>query len=667
MGNRDGFLRDTNDEIRNARHDKNMTKLLSPAQSKVLFLGNEAIARGALEAGIAVAAGYPGTPSSEVIEALALVARQRNLYVEWSVNEKVALEVAAAASFAGLRSLAVMKQNGVNVASDFLLHLTASGTRGGLVLLSCEDPGALSSVNEGESRYFARMLEMPLLEPADFQEAKDLTKWAFELSEVIGNVVMLRSVTRMSHASGNVVCGRLPVRSRLAHFGYDGPVMDSACGPMISTPVVAKHLLHQKKLKLVEALFEKSPFNRYIGQAKPDLLLITSSACFLYAMEAVEMLGLQQQVGILKLGTTWPLPPKLLEKHLRKTNKVLIVEEVLPFLEEQVKVLAAGIVGRIGVKTFFGKYDETLPAVGELNPDIVAGALCKIFKLRRKRPPADYLRNVQEAAKLVPVREQTFCAGCPHRASFWSIHNAIALDGRQGFVCGDIGCYSMAALSPATGYHTMPTLHSMGSGTGLASGFAQLTRFGMDNPILTVCGDSTFYHAVIPALINAQHNLADITFIVLDNQGTAMTGFQSHPGLFVSALKDTVPAVEIAAICQAIGVKVAMSDPFDVEATCKVLTNFLAEKGSVKALILRQACALSPEKKGRKAFEVKVDEDRCLGDACGCNRLCTRIFRCPALTWDRVKKKAVVDEVICAGCGVCASICPQKAIVKNVI
>ena len=642
-----------------------MSKLLSPAKTKVLFLGNEAIARGALEAGLTVATGYPGTPSSEVIESLASIAQERNLYVEWSVNEKVALEVAAAASFAGLRAVCVMKQNGVNVASDFLLHLTASGTRGGLVLVTCEDPGALSSVNEGESRYFARMLEIPLLEPSSFQEAKDLTKWAFELSEAIGNVVMLRSVTRMSHASGNVICGKLPAKSRRAKFDYDGPVMDSRTGPMISTPVVAKHTLHQKKLKGVEALFEKSPFNRYAGPAKPQLLIITSSACFLYSQEAIKMLGLHKKAGILKLGCTWPLPPALLKKHLLKADKILIVEEVLPFLEENVKVLAAGMLKQMGSKTFYGKIDGSLPSVGELNPDIVAAALGKIMKVKRKSLPLSYTRELWKAAALVPAREQTFCAGCPHRASFWNISNAIALDGRNGFVCGDIGCYSMAALSPATGYHTMPTLHSMGSGTGLASGFAKLAAFGLDKPILTVCGDSTFYHAVIPALINAQHNRADITFIVLDNAGTAMTGFQPHPGLAISAMKEAVPAVDIAAICVAIGAKVAISDPFDLETTSKILTSFLADKGSVKVLILRQACALSPDKKGKKKFDVKVNEALCLGDACGCNRLCTRIFRCPALTWDRIKKKALVDEVICAGCGVCASICPQKAILKT--
>ena len=642
-----------------------MTKLLSSAGTKILFMGNEAIARGALEAGLNAATGYPGTPSSEIIERLAEVATERKLYVEWSVNEKVALEVAAAASFAGLRSICVMKQNGVNVASDFLLHLTASGTRGGLVLVTCEDPGALSSVNEGESRYFARMLEIPLLEPSSFQEAKDLTKWAFELSEAIGNVVMLRSVTRMSHASSNVTCGKLPTKFRQAKFDYDGPVMDSQTGPMISTPVVAKHALHQKKLKDVEALFEKSSFNKYVGPAKPQLLIITSSACFLYANEALSMLNLQKRVGILKLSSTWPLPPKLLKKYLHLTNKIMIVEEVLPFLEENLKVLAAGMFKQIGGKTFYGKMDETLPSFGELNPDIVADALAKIFKIKRKTLPAAYTQELQKAAALVPARELTFCAGCPHRASFWNIHNALKLDGREGFVCGDIGCYAMAALFPATGYHTTPTLHSMGSGTGLASGFAKLTAFGFDKPILAVCGDSTFYHAVIPALINAQHNRADITFIVLDNAGTAMTGFQPHPGLTVSAMGEAVPSVDIAGICKAIGANVAITDPFDLERTCKILNSFLADKGSLNVLIMRQICALSPEKKGKKIFDVKVNEDLCLGESCGCNRLCTRIFRCPALTWNRTKKKAVVDEVICAGCGVCCSICPQKAITKT--
>jgi indolepyruvate ferredoxin oxidoreductase alpha subunit len=642
-----------------------MNKILSPHKAEVLLMGNEAIARGALEAGVRVASGYPGTPSSEVIERLAEVARERNLYVEWSTNEKVALEVAAAASFAGLRAMCVMKQNGVNVASDFLLHLSSSGTRGGIVLVECEDPGALSSVNEGESRYFARMLEVPLLEPADLQEAKDLTKWAFELSEKIRNIVILRSVTRMSHASGNVICGNLPRKFRAARFVSDGSVMDPLRGPVVSTPVVVKHRLQQEKLETAAGLFEKSPFNRYSGPQRPELLIITSSACFLYSREAVEILGLQKRVGILKLSCTWPLPQKLLQKYLRLTDRIMIVEEVLPFMEENVKVAAMGMLKQVGIKTFYGKMDKTLPSVGELNPEIVMAALGKIMKVKPKSLPAGYVREIQNVARKIPPREQTFCPGCPHRASFWNINTALKLDGREGIVCGDIGCYAMASLWPAIGFHTVRTLHSMGSGTGLASGFAKLSAFGLDKPVAAVCGDSTFYHAVIPALINARHNQADITFIVLDNAGTAMTGFQPHPGIGESAVGDPLPPVDIEAVCRAIGAKVAVSDPFDLEATGKILTSFLAETGALKVLILRQACALSPEKKGKKRYQMKVNEELCLGDACGCNRLCTRIFRCPALTWDGKKKKAVIDDVICAGCGVCYSICPQKAIVRT--
>ena len=306
-----------------------------------LLMGNEAIARGALEAGVNVASGYPGTPSSEIIETLARVSGERNLYVEWSTNEKVALEVAAAASFAKLRSLCAMKQVGMNVASDFLSHLALCGTRGGMVVVTCDDPGALSSSNEGESRHFARMFEIPLLEPGDFQEAKDMTKWAFELSEEIRNVVLVRSVTRVSHASGNVKFGKLLEMKRHAEFKYDAAALETYEGPAESTPVGHKHILQQEKLKRATEIFEESPFNNYHGPENPELLVITSSACNLYTKEAINLLGVEERVGLLKLGTTWPLPPKLLKRYLSITDHIMIVEEVLPFLEENIKILAA--------------------------------------------------------------------------------------------------------------------------------------------------------------------------------------------------------------------------------------------------------------------------------------------------------------------------------------
>ncbi len=642
-----------------------MTAIINAQEgTRHLFMGNEAIARGALEAGVRVAAGYPGTPSSEIIENLAKMADKAGIYVEWSVNEKVAAEVAAAASFAGLRSLCVMKQNGVNVASDFLLHLAGSGIRGGMVLVPCDDPGALSSVNEGESRHFARLLEIPLLEPGDFQEAKDMMKWAFDLSEELRSLVMVRSVTRLSHASGNVTVGPIPKPGKRAEFRHSGFILDPMEGVVMSAPVPYKHGQQQEKLKKAAERFESAPFNTYTGPEKPDLLVITASACSLYTREAVRLLNAGDRVGILKLGCTWPLPSSLVEKHLQHSEKALIVEEVIPFLEENVKILAAELAPGIGVKTFFGKRDGSLPSVGELNPDLVAAALSKILGIPYSGMDADYEKQAKLSVFFnAPARDWTFCAGCPHRASYWSIHRVLQLDNREGFVCGDIGCYTLGMLP--SGYSVLKTVHSMGSGSGAASGFGKLRQFGMDQPVLAVCGDSTFFHAAMPALVNAVHHRSNITLLILDNSGTGMTGFQPHPGLCRDALSVDAPGVDIAEVCRAMGADVKICDPFDAENTQKILLETLQNRTGVHVIILRQICALSPEKKGRKLFDMSVNEEKCLGENCGCNRLCTRIFGCPGMIWDREKKKARIDPVICSGCGFCASICPVGAIEKK--
>jgi indolepyruvate ferredoxin oxidoreductase alpha subunit len=630
-----------------------------------LLMGNEAIARGALEAGLQVAAGYPGTPSSEIVDSLSKIAGDIPLYVEWSANEKVSMEVAAAASFAGLRSLCAMKQNGINVASDFLLHLAGSGIRGGMVIVSCDDPGALSSVNEGESRHFARLVEIPLLEPGDFQEAKDMTRWAFELSERLGTPVMLRSVTRMSHASGIVRLGPLPGNPRRAAFRCEGFMLDPDEGPMVSAPVGYRHETQQGRIRRARDLFEASPFNTYEGPEKPELLAVTCSASALYCREAVSMLGAAGRVGLLKIGTTWPLPAALVKSRLAAAGKVLFVEEILPFLEENVKVIAAESAGQIGVKTFYGKNEGTLPMNGELNPDRVAGAMAGILGIACGDPAADYRRKAEAAAEaMAPQRGQTFCPGCPHRASFWLLQEALRLDNRKGFICGDIGCYSLALLP--CGFNSLKTLHSMGSGMGIASGFGKLGAFGMDQPVVTVCGDSTFYHAVLPALINAVHHRANVLMAILDNSGTAMTGFQPHPGSAVNAVGEPSPRVDIEAVCRSLGVGVEVRDPFDLAETRRAVNGLLEQEG-VRVLVLRQSCALSPEKRARKAFQVRVDEKICLGEACGCGRFCTRVFRCPGLLWDKAAGKARIDEVICAGCGVCSFICPQGAIAKEVV
>ncbi|HOJ51358.1 MAG TPA: thiamine pyrophosphate-dependent enzyme [Syntrophales bacterium] len=642
-----------------------MSHLTDPKEGATyLVMGNEAIVRGALEAGVNVASGYPGTPSSEIIENLSKIAKERNIYVEWSANEKVALEVAAAASFAGLRALCAMKQNGVNVASDFLLHLVYSGTRGGIILVSCDDPGALSSVNEGESRYFARQLEMPLLEPGSFQEAKDMTKWAFDLSEELKQIVMVRSVTRMSHASGNITYGKLPAEQRKAAFKFKGFILDPNEGIITSAPVEWKHKDQQEKIKRAKEIFESSPFNTYEGPEKPELLIVTSSACYLYSKEAVDVLGVKDRVGILKLGTTWPLPPRLLAKHMASTDKILIVEEVIPFMEENVKVLAAEKASEIGVKKFYGKNEGLLPSVGEMNPDYVIAALSSILGINYVPVSPEYDQSAKLSAFVhAPARDQVFCPGCPHRASFFAIRRALELDGRDGFVCGDIGCYTMAVRP--TGFETLKTVHSMGSGMGLASGFGKLGQFGMEQPVFAVCGDSTFYHAVIPALVNAVHNQSNATLVILDNGGTAMTGFQPHPGQDFNVMGDSVPAISMARICEAIGARVEIRNPFKLDDTLNTLIELMEEKNGVKVLILSQYCALSPQRRGKKDYELSVDETVCLGEECGCGRFCTRIFRCPGLIWNKEKGKAEIDQVICVGCGVCADICPKGAIKRK--
>ena len=628
-------------------------------------MGNEAIARGALEAGVRVVAGYPGTPASEIIENLAKIAKEgsRKLYVEWSVNEKVALEVASAASFAGLPTMAVMKQPGLNVAADYLLHLSGSGVRGPMVLVSADDPGALSSVNEGETRYYAKLMEIPLLEPGDFQEAKDMTTWAFKLSDTIKNVVLLRTVTRLSHASGTVVLGEIPENGSNAFFKHDGFILDPNEGAILSPPVEYKHTEQQRKLKIAEALFEDSPFNTYTGPEKPELLIITSSICSLYSKEAVSILGVRDRVGILKLGTTWPLPPKRLLKHLSSCDHIFIVEEVLPFLEDEVKILAAEHGKTLGAKFFYGKKEGYLPMVGEMNPDKVAAALSRILAMPQPGMDDVYKKRATEISFAgSPHREATFCPGCPHRASFWTLNTALSMDNRNGFVCGDIGCYSMAVL-PA-GFSTLKTLHAMGSGTGVASGFGKLGGFGMSQPVLSVCGDSTFFHSAIPPLVNAIHHHSNMTLVVLDNSGTAMTGFQPHPGLEKDAMGNVAEKIDIPEVCRALGAEVRVCDPFDVSESRQVLLD-LMDRDGVKVLVLKQSCALSPEKKSLKKYTMSVDQSLCAGENCGCNRLCTRIFACPGLIWDKENNRSRIDEVVCAGCGVCSSICPKGAIMKK--
>jgi indolepyruvate ferredoxin oxidoreductase alpha subunit len=625
---------------------------------KTLFMGNEAIARGAIEAGVRVCAAYPGNPSSEIIGSLSQVAEELGLYVEWSVNEKVALEVATAASFAGLRGLTAMKQNGLNVASDFLFNLNLSGTKGGLVVVVCDDPSALSSTNEEDSRLYAKMCDLPLLEPATVQEANEMTRWAFGLSEEMGVPCLIRSVTRLSHARGNAELGRLPKNLPVPHFDTSRPI--------IPQPVMVTHKALHDKMKKCQDRFEESAFNLYRGPEKPELLVVTCGPGWMYVLEALANLGVEDRAGIVKLGTTWPLPKSFLAQHLKKANRVLFVEEVDPFLENNIKEFCAERAAELGAKTFLGKASEDLPNIGEINPDIVTRAIQKVLRVSYEPRSSQYAQEAAEAASLfAPTRELGFCAGCPHRATYWSLKNALAMDGRDGIVLGDIGCYTLG-VRPA-GFEQVKTCHAMGSGAGLANGFGQFERFGLDQPVLTVCGDSTFYHAAIPALVNARYNRSNFLMLILDNSATAMTGFQPHPGTGRTAMGPEAPVVDIEAFCKSLGTKVQVKNPFDVQDTMDAIYQLLQDREGVKVLILRQECALVRAKRQKALYKIFVDQERCIGQACGCNRRCTRIFKCPGLAWDPATGKARIDEAICTGCGVCADICPQSAILKETV
>ncbi|MFH1117029.1 MAG: thiamine pyrophosphate-dependent enzyme [Pseudomonadota bacterium] len=622
---------------------------------ELLLMGNEAIARGALESGIRVAAAYPGNPSSEIIGSLAEVADQMGIYVEWSVNEKVALEVAAAAAVSGLNALAAMKQNGLNVASDFLMNLNLTGTRGGLVLVVCDDPSGISSTNEQDSRILVKSADLPLLEPSTFDEAKDMVRFAFEVSREINTVCMIRSVTRISHARGNVTLGPLPGPGPKPYF--DTNTILSALPVALTHPAAHRRFLRAKDL------FAGSSFNAYHGPESPELLVVTCGSGTLFCREAIGLLGLESRVGLLKIGTTWPLPEDLILNRLRNASRVLFIEEVDPFLENNVLELFAEHNTTLPKMSFLGKRSGTVPDLGELSPGLILDILSGLMDVNPPQPDEGYSLKAADALEnFAPARSLAFCPGCPHRASYWAVKKALALDGRDGVVFGDIGCYALGVF--ATGFHQSKTLHAMGSGIGMASGFGMLGQFGATQPAVCLCGDSTFFHAAIPALLNALHHRSDLLMIVLDNSATAMTGFQPHPGSPVNAMGSPAPPVVIEDLCTALGLKTVIRDPFHLEDTAVTIYELLQETGT-KVLILRQMCALVRAKKGPRSYTVTVDQDKCMGEECGCGRFCTRVFRCPGLNWDVSLKKARIDEAVCTGCGVCADICPAHAIVRE--
>lgn len=607
--------------------------------NKAVLMGNEAIARGALEAGVQVATAYPGTPSSEVLEALARHAAECGVYVEWSTNEKVALEVAAGAAYAGLRSMAVMKQVGLNVAADPLMSLAYIGVKGGMVVVVADDPGPHSSQTEQDTRLFARFARLPVFDPATPAEAKEMVKAAFDLSEEVGLPVILRPTTRVSHVSQDVELGEIPKERRKGKFEKDP-------GWVIMPGLAFKRHQHlEMTQERLREIFASSPFNRAQGEA--DCGVICSGVSCSYVEEAVSALGLK--LAVLKIGTPYPLPTPLVSDFLRVRKTVLVVEEQDPVVEEQV-IFAAW---KEGLKVaVHGKHNGVLPRAGEFNVETVvrAFAACGFIDdpaatgAHKAVRPKESLTTSKQSVD-IPERPPALCPGCPHRASFYAVKEAAR--GTDAVYTGDIGCYTLGLMPPL---QMVDTCLCMGASIGIACG---LYRSDPGRPHIAFLGDSTFFHAGVPALINAVYNNERIVLVILDNSTTAMTGFQPHPGTGKTAAGSPAEKVSLASLVRGCGVKwVREVDPFDLEKAKAAVREALSQEAPA-VLIMKRECVWI---RG-KGKTYTVDGDACTG--CGG---CIDELGCPALV--RSGDTAQITED-CTGCGVCSQICPAAAIKEN--
>ncbi|SHF01705.1 indolepyruvate ferredoxin oxidoreductase subunit alpha [Desulforamulus putei] len=595
---------------------------------KKLLMGNEAIAYGALEAGVQVVTGYPGTPSSEIFTTLASLAKERGFYAEWSVNEKVALEVAAGAAYAGARAMVTMKQVGLNVAADPLMTLAYIGVKGGLVLAVADDPGPHSSQNEQDTRKFAQFAKLPVLDPADPREAKEMAREAFRLSEELGLPVILRPTTRTCHVCQDVevVDKTLPSRG---HTGFQkGP--EWVIFPSLAAQ---RHIWLNQQQEKAREMLETSPFNT-VSPGTGRQGIIAGGVAYHYVKEALALLGLN--LPVLKIGTPYPLPVNLVLRFLDQLDRVLVVEEQEPVLEDQLIKLVWQHRRPLVVK---GKYNHLVPREGELDTDKVKGILAKF--LRIDLPPEEAMSQPP-----LPVRPPVLCAGCPHRASFYVFKQAAA--GSDAIFTGDIGCYTLGNMAPL---HAVDTCLCMGASITIGSGLQLAEK---ERRVIAFLGDSTFFHTGLPGLINAVHNGSKITVVVLDNRTTAMTGHQSHPGLNRNAAGEPVQPLDIAKLAEACGVPlVKVVDPLDYQAALAAAREALEFNG-VSLVVMRKECvALVKERKAPRT----IDAAKCIH--CG---LCIEELGCPAIS--RGEQGPVIGAT-CTGCDLCRQICPCEAITEG--
>ena len=584
---------------------------------KELLSGNEAVARGVYEAGVKMAVAYPGTPSTEILETLA--ARFRSVYSQWSPNEKVAYEVGIGASMGGARVLVTMKHVGLNVAADPFMTHAYTGVYGGFVLVSADDPAMHSSQNEQDNRFYAKFAQVPMLEPSDSQESKDMVKAGFELSEKFDTPVMLRMTTRISHSKG-IVGLEEPIEPPQGKF-----VKDPSKFVMIPAHARVRHHVVRERLAKLSEYSDNCPFN--IAENNGSKIgIISSGVAYQYAREAAP------DLDFLKIGLSFPLPMKMIEEFIKSHDQVIVVEELEPFIEDQVK--AAGL--KVEGKKWFG-YE------GEYSPHRVAkglkeaGALSKIVTA-----------EIPAEKDMFP-RPPVLCPGCPHRGMF------MALKKLKVAVTGDIGCYTLGVLQPL---NALDSCICMGASIGSAIGMDRVQ--GSEKGVVAVIGDSTFLHSGVTGLMDAVYNKSKVTVIIVDNRATAMTGGQQHPATGLTLMGEKAGQVDFPTLCHALGVKhVKEVDPYDYNACLTAVKEEMArEEPSV--IITNRPCVLMPKRIMDEPYV--VDLDLCNG--------CSACFRisCPAIaaaeeTNEHGSPKAIIDASLCTGCTLCSQICPVEAIV----
>jgi indolepyruvate ferredoxin oxidoreductase, alpha subunit len=603
---------------------------------KKILQGNEAIARGAWEAGVNVACAYPGTPSSEI---LVEIAKFNEAYTEWSPNEKVAVEVAHGASLAGGRAIACMKHVGLNVAADPLMTISYTGVKGGFVIVVADDPGQHSSQNEQDSRNWTRFGKVPMLEPADSQECKDFTKIAFDISERFDTPVLLRGETRVSHCDSPVELGDR--KESTIHKGlYQKDTPKYVMVPMYAR--VKRVAIEERTAKLAEYADTEYPFNTMeINDA--SIGFISSGASYLYVREVFP------QYSFLKVGMIWPLPKKMISDFAKKVKKIIIVEELDPFLETEIKSM--------GIKVWHGK--DLIPAIGELTPTIVEQSLAKVVTGKKYVAP-----KVRVKPDGLPRRPPNLCAGCSHRPLFYALKK-LGL-----YVFGDIGCYALAVAPPLSAMHASTC---MGAGVGGAYGAGKVLGKEGLGKICAVLGDSTFLHSGITPLMDAVYNKGYSTTIILDNRITAMTGQQETAGTGFTVKGEPSSMVNYEELVKAVGVKhIRKVDPYNIQETMEVVKEEVERDDASVIITINSPCMLLRRAKPLEKFTNPVyviSTDNCRG----C-KMCLEI-NCPAISWreatgqtkDGHKRKGTVyiNPDQCVGCEVCIQICKYQAIVPG--